>query len=74
LNALAFKMGRLLARDWIERDRVEYLLVWGARECGLVSDDGLAQVRATIASGLGAGITRPYPDLPEGEPAMEAVA
>ena len=49
-------------------DRVVRGLELGAWSCGLEIHDGLAQVRATIASGLTAGMPMPYPDLPEWRP------
>jgi Bifunctional DNA primase/polymerase, N-terminal len=60
LNALAYKMGRLIARGWISRARVETMLLLAAEQCGLVDDDGLPQCRATIDSGIRAGTERPY--------------
>jgi hypothetical protein len=65
LNAMAFKLGRLIARGWINPARVVRGLELGAWSCGLQTDDGSPQVRATIASGLTAGTAMPYPDLPE---------
>jgi hypothetical protein len=68
LNALAFKMGRLVVRGWIDRGRVEQLLEWGADQCRLTADDGIASVRATMASGLRAGMERPYHEIREHGP------
>jgi hypothetical protein len=63
LNALAYSMGRLVARGWITPERVEAMLMKGAEQCGLVADDGEKQCRATIASGIRAGISVPYYDI-----------
>jgi hypothetical protein len=63
LNALAYSMGRLIARGWITRGRVESMLLKGADQCGLIADDGLRQCRATIDSGINAGMKRPYHDI-----------
>jgi hypothetical protein len=63
LNALAYSMGRLIARGWIARANVESMLELASEQCNLVVDDGIAQVRATIASGLNAGSKRPYRDI-----------
>jgi hypothetical protein len=41
-------MGRLIARGWITRERVEAMLLKGAGQCVLLTDDGLQQCRATI--------------------------
>jgi hypothetical protein len=56
-------MGRLIARGWITRDRVESMLLKGADQCGLIVDDGLRQCRATIDSGINAGMKLPYHDI-----------
>jgi hypothetical protein len=65
LNAMAFKLGRLIARGWTDPARVVRGLELGAWSCRLETHDGLAQVRATIASGLTAGMAVPYPNLLE---------
>jgi hypothetical protein len=59
LNALAYNMGRLIVRGWIPRDRVESYLMKCCEANGLLADDGLAQCRATLASGINAGMKRP---------------
>jgi hypothetical protein len=64
LNALAYSLGRLATRGWITVDDITRKLTLCCESNGLARDDGLRQVRATISSGLRAGITRPYPDLP----------
>jgi hypothetical protein len=63
LNALAYSMGRLIARGWISRSRVETMLLKGAEQCGLLTEDGLQQCRNTIDSGVRAGMTQPYHDI-----------
>jgi hypothetical protein len=63
LNAIAYSMGRQIARGWIARDRVEEFLLRACKANGLFKDDGLAQCRATIASGINAGMKRPYHDI-----------
>jgi hypothetical protein len=63
LNALAYKMGRLVARGWITRERVETLLLEASEQCGLLAADGLGQCKATINSGMRAGMIRPYRDI-----------
>jgi hypothetical protein len=41
LNAVAFRLGRMIARGWIERAAVEHALI-GAMHCnGAIADDGL---------------------------------
>jgi hypothetical protein len=63
LNALAYKMGRLIVRGWIMRDQVELLLLRACEANGLIADDGLAQCRLTLASGINAGMEYPYRDI-----------
>jgi len=61
LNNVAYRMGRMVARDWIDRNRVENCLLFAASE--LTKEDGLTAVLATIKSGLNAGLRKPHPDL-----------
>jgi Virulence-associated protein E/Bifunctional DNA primase/polymerase, N-terminal len=63
LNELAFRLGTMVARGWISRSQVEQVLLEAARACGLVKEDGIQSVRATIKSGLDAGMLQPHPDL-----------
>jgi hypothetical protein len=63
LNVLAYKMGRLIARHWIGLERVEDYLLKACEANGLLEDDGIGQCRATIASGISAGMKRPYHDI-----------
>src|SRR5262249_13725385 len=64
LNAAAFGLGRMVARGWIDCAKVMDALKNAAASCGLGKDDGIGSVRATIASGIAAGLKQPYPDLP----------
>ncbi len=63
LNAEAFALGRLVARDWVKVEWVVRCLELAATANGLAHDDGLDQVRRTIMSGITAGQARPYHDL-----------
>jgi hypothetical protein len=65
LNALAYKMGRLIVRGWVQRGRVEDYLWRACDACGLLADpdDGPAKCRATLASGINAGMREPYHDI-----------
>jgi hypothetical protein len=65
LNEIAYRLGGMVARGWIEREAVITNLFAACENNRLASDDGLGSVRATIASGLNAGISRPHPDLPD---------
>jgi len=63
LNALSYRMGRMIVRRWIERAVVADAL-WSACETnGLVHEDGAAAVQATLASGIEAGLGEPHPEL-----------
>jgi hypothetical protein len=61
LNNVAYRLGRMAARGWIDRHQVENGLENAAVR--LRNEDGLLAVRATIRSGLEAGIRKPHPDL-----------
>ena len=63
LNAVAYRLGRFVARGWLGEEMLHVDLFRSASVCGLVADDGDASVRATIASGLTAGRAHPHPDL-----------
>ena len=60
LNVLAYKMGRLIVRGWISLERVEDYLLRCCEANGLIEDDGIGRCRATLASGISAGMKRPY--------------
>jgi hypothetical protein len=63
LNLLAYKMGGLIANGWMDEALTVRVLMLGAKECGLVRDDGIDRCLATIYSGLWAGMQVPYPEL-----------
>ncbi len=63
LNGSAYRMGRMVARDWITRSEVEQVLYGAAENCGLVRDTGTKSVRDSIKSGIDAGMQKPHPDL-----------
>ena len=67
LNAVAYRLGRMIARDWLSREEVELRLLAAAHACGLVVDDGEHAARATIQSGIEAGIQEPHGDLKDRE-------
>jgi DNA-binding PadR family transcriptional regulator len=72
LNSVAYRMGRMVAKKWIERKDVETELLNAAHACGLVSDDGEDTARATIKSGLKAGMKKPLDDLSDKDESVEA--
>jgi hypothetical protein len=62
-NAIAFRMGRMVARGWIDRGQV-IDAVWQACQAnGLARDDGMQAVRGTIERALAAGMTNPHGDI-----------
>jgi hypothetical protein len=63
LNVLAYKMGRLVVRGWIQRHWVEDYLLGACKANGLLDEDGKNQCAATIRSGIEAGMQRPYHDI-----------
>jgi len=65
LNNVAYRMGRMVTRGWIEQAEVHRRLLDAAVRCGLVGEDGVNAVRATLASGLNAGLSVPHADLGE---------
>jgi hypothetical protein len=66
----AFRLGTMVGAGWISRDEVFDALFAAAADCCLNADDGEAQTRKTIESGLDSGEQVPHPDL-EGEPKEE---
>src|SRR5262249_54523652 len=63
LNAISYRLGRMIARGWIERGVVEAALFKACVDNGLVKEDGAKSVRATMASGIGDGAAFPADDL-----------
>jgi len=72
LNACAYRLGRMIARGWLDRSEVELRLLAAAHACGLLGDDGERAARATLASGLEAGIREPHEDLKDDETDTES--
>ena len=67
LNAIAYRLGRMVARGWLSEFEVARRLEQAYERNGLLRSDGAKQVRATIRSGLSKGRLDPHPDLPERE-------
>jgi len=59
LNQAAFSLGQLVGAGALPASDVAAHLEQAAHDCGLVADDGLRQVRATIKSGLEKGQQQP---------------
>src|SRR5829696_3355728 len=56
LNRSAFRCGRVIGAGWLHRAEAGKALVGASISNGLMRDDGLPSVRATITSGLDAGL------------------
>jgi hypothetical protein len=61
--ALAYRMGRMVARGWIDKARVIDALWYACHANGLAKEDGAQAVRSTIERGLAAGMSNPHGDL-----------
>ena len=72
LNAVAFRMARMFAAGWIDRDSVVNRLYQAAKKCGLMAEDGEQTVLDTLRSGWSAGREDPHPPL--GPRVKQAVA
>ncbi|MCP4002648.1 MAG: hypothetical protein GY725_00495 [bacterium] len=59
LNTSAFSLGQLVGGGILTRQLIETDLLRASEDNGLVTDDGLDSVEATIRSGLDAGILEP---------------
>jgi hypothetical protein len=59
LNNAALRMGHMVASGWIERAVVERRLGEAAIAAGLTA----TEIRATLASGINAGLKDPHPEL-----------
>jgi putative DNA primase/helicase len=66
-NKLAYRLGRMVARGWIDRADVEAALLDALHANGYVDDDGLRSAKDTLRSGLDAGEQNPHPDLADQE-------
>jgi hypothetical protein len=62
-NAIAFRMGRMVARGWIDSRPVIDALLQACQTNGLARDDGMQTVRGTIERALAAGMMKPHSDI-----------
>jgi AAA domain/Bifunctional DNA primase/polymerase, N-terminal len=76
LNAVAYRMGRMIERGWIELRPVVDALWRACEQNGLASDDGSDSVQKTLESGISDGREHPHPELEDRafEPDQEAGA
>ncbi len=68
LNAVAFRMGRLIAREWIDEKTVADALLGACDANKYLREHGHRATMKTIESGIEAGKKEPHPDLPDREP------
>jgi hypothetical protein len=59
LFVAAAKLGGLIGAGVLGQDAAESALEQAATECGLVTEDGMGAVRATIRSGIRTGVSNP---------------
>jgi hypothetical protein len=71
LNAMAFRLGRMIARDWIDEKTVAEALVGACDANGYLREHGHRATMKTIESGIEAGRKEPHPDLPDRERSSE---
>jgi hypothetical protein len=71
LNALAYRLGRMVARGSLYREHVEANLSGAMHSNGYADEEGIRAVEATLRSGLDAGLEDPHPDLKDDSPAVE---
>jgi hypothetical protein len=58
LNVAAFNLARFIPAGLLSEATIEDTLLAAAHNCGLLADDGEVAVRATIRSGMRAGVVR----------------
>src|SRR5262245_39143055 len=68
LNTVAFRMGRMTARGWIDEQTVTDALLGACDANKYLREHGHRATMKTIESGIEAGKKQPHPDLPDREP------
>jgi len=68
LNAVAFRMGKMVARGWIDEKTVTDALLGACDANRYLREHGHRATMKTIESGIEAGKKEPHPDLPDREP------
>ncbi len=72
VNTCAFKLGQFIPGGYLPRHEVEHCIEAAAHASGYVRKDGIAAVRASMRSGLDAGMKQPR-DLGQGETSSATV-
>ena len=65
LNAVAFRLGRMIERGWIEEETVSNALLGACDANNYLREHGHRATTKTIQSGIQAGRKQPHPDLPD---------
>jgi hypothetical protein len=65
LNAVAFRLGRMIERGWIEEETVSDALLGACDANNYLREHGHRATTKTIQSGIQAGRKQPHPDLPD---------
>ena len=68
LNAMAFRLGRMIARGWVDEKTVADALLGACDANKYLREHGHRATMKTIESGIEAGRKEPHPDLPDREP------
>src|SRR5262249_52529180 len=68
LNKVAYHMGTMIARGWINEAAVIDALLDASARNNYVREHGRNATVKTIKSGISAGLKEPHPDLPDCEP------
>jgi hypothetical protein len=68
LNAVAFRLGRMIERSWIDEKTVANALLGACDTNKYLREHGHRATMKTIESGIEAGRKEPHPDLPDRDP------
>jgi hypothetical protein len=68
LNAVAFRLGRMIERGWIDEKTVASALLGACDANRYLREHGHRATMKTIESGIEAGRKEPHPDLPDRDP------
>jgi hypothetical protein len=68
LNAMSFRLGRMIARGWVDEKTVADALLGACDANKFLREHGHRATMKTIESGIEAGNKEPYPDLPDRDP------
>jgi hypothetical protein len=68
LNAVAFRLGKMIARGWVDEKTVADALLGACDANKYLREHGHRATMKTIESGIEAGKKEPFPDLPDRDP------